>query len=390
MMPRSLVTSMVPRCGASHLRSEVSILASAALSLLALVPAAGAQSVDEIGARIAPQYHSYDIQSPSNLKISEFSVPLFVLVPVSPVLSFDIGTSYARADVRQTAAGQVTRSSVSGLTDTQIRGNYTLGNDFVVLTAGVNLPTGKSTVTEQQRLAAGLIGSDFLSFPISNMGTGFGGTAGAAVARPLGDWNFGFGASMRRAASYDPFNAAGVATLHYQPGNEYRVRGGIDRAVGTGRLALGLTYSTFGNDNLAGSIYNTGNRWLTQFGYDNSIGVGELTLGGWNLFRTAGTLADSSYLPHEDIGNVALAYGIPLRVMILEPNVEGRTWFQGGGVPTSFMGTFGLRSQVTMLGLTMVPSVQYSLGRIAAQDQAGADLTAAMSGWHGELAIRLR
>ena len=34
-----------------------------------------------IGARVAPQYHSYNIQSPSNLSISEFSVPLFVLVP---------------------------------------------------------------------------------------------------------------------------------------------------------------------------------------------------------------------------------------------------------------------------------------------------------------------
>src|SRR4051812_30931536 len=184
MTSHLMAGSMVPRCGASHLRSGFCILASAILSL-AIASTARAQSVDEIGARIAPQYHSYDIQSPSNLKISEFSVPLFVLVPISPVLSFDIGTSYARADVRQTTAGQVTTSNVAGLTDTQVRGNYTIGNDFVVLTAGVNLPTGKSTVTEQQRLAAGLIGSDFFSFPISNMGTGFGGTAGAAVARPV-------------------------------------------------------------------------------------------------------------------------------------------------------------------------------------------------------------
>jgi hypothetical protein len=177
-----------------------SFISRFAILALAFASTARAQSIGEIGVRIAPQYHSYDIQSPSNLRISEFSVPLFVLVPVSQALSFDIGTSYARAEVRQTAS-QVTTSSIAGMTDTQIRGNYTIGNDFVVLTAGVNLPTGKSTVSEQQRLAAGLIGSDFFSFPISNMGSGFGGTAGAAIARPLGDWNFGFGASMRRAAS---------------------------------------------------------------------------------------------------------------------------------------------------------------------------------------------
>ena len=63
----------------------------------------------------------------------KFSVPLFVLVPISSALSFDVGTSYARADVRRTTGGQVTASTVSGLTDTQIRGNYTIGNDFVVL-----------------------------------------------------------------------------------------------------------------------------------------------------------------------------------------------------------------------------------------------------------------
>lgn len=364
------------------------IAASVALAL-AWGRRARAQSLDDVSARVAPQYHSYDVHSPANLKISEFSIPVFVLVPVSPALSFDIGTAYAHANVRQTTSGQVTASSVSGLTDTQIRANYTFGNDFVVVTGGINLPTGESTVSQRQLVAASLIGSDFLAFPITNMGTGFGGTAGAAVARPIGDWNAGFGASMRHAASYDPFDANGGAALHYQPGNEYRVRGGIDRPVGTGRLALGLTYSTFGNDNLAGSIYNTGNRWLTEVGYNNSVGAGQLALTGWNLFRTAGTLADSSYLPHEDVTSAALSYGIGVTSMLLEPNVEGRTWFQGGGVPASFLGTFGLRSRMTVLGFAVLPGVQYSLGRLAAQGQI-AETTAAMTGWQVTLAVRLR
>jgi hypothetical protein len=357
---------------------------------LCTTTALGAQSIPDIGVRVAPQFHSYDVQSPSNLKISEFSVPIFVLVPVTPALSFDVGSSYARSEVTQTGSGKTTTSSISGLTDTQVRANYTVGSDFVVLTAGVNLPTGKSTVTEDERLAASLIGSDFLSFPISNMGIGFGGTAGLAVARPVGDWNLGFGASLRHAASYDPFDAAGGPALHYQPGNEYRVRGGLDRAVGTGRLQLGLTYSTFGNDNLAGSIYNTGNRWLTQFAFNNTIGAGQVTLVGWNLFRTAGTLADSSFLPHEDIANAQLSYGINVGQALIEPNVEGRSWMQGAGVPTSLMGTLGVRSQLSVLGLGVLPSVGYSFGRLAAQDVNGLNTTANLTGWHGTLAVRLR
>jgi hypothetical protein len=359
------------------------------LGLVATASSLSAQSIFDVGVRFAPQFHSYNIKAPSNTKISEFAVPVFVLVPVTSSFSVDVGTSYAHSQVDQTANGQKTTSTISGLTDTQIRANYTLGNDMVVLTAGVNIPTGQSTVKGPQLLAAGLIGSDFLSFPISNMGTGFGGTGGVAFARPVGEWNVGLGLSMRHASEYEPFDAGGDVALHYQPGNEYRVRGGIDRSLGSGRVNVGLTYSTFGNDNLAGSVYNTGNRWVTQLGLTNTYGPGTLVFSGWNLFREAGTLADSSFLGHENITNAALSYGVTVGGAVVEPNVEGRVWTQSGGAPTSLMTTFGVRSQINVRGFTMLPSVGFSLGKLAAQDN-GVNSTATLTGLHGTLAIRLR
>ncbi|HEY4130102.1 MAG TPA: hypothetical protein VGM50_05770, partial [Gemmatimonadaceae bacterium] len=252
------------------------------------VRSASGQSFGDIGARIAPQYHSYDLRSPSNTRISEFSIPLYASMPITPSFGLDLGTAWVDSRVTQTSSGSTAHSNISGLTDTQLRGTYVFGTDFVVLTAGLNLPTGQSTVSEKQALAASLIGSDFLAFPISNMGTGFGLTAGVAVARPVGDWNVGGGASVRRSSQYDPFDASGAGTpvLHYQPGNEYRLRAGVDRAIGTGRAALGLTYSKFADDNLGGSIYNTGDRYLTTASYDNALNGGTLTLSAWNLFRT--------------------------------------------------------------------------------------------------------
>jgi hypothetical protein len=199
----------------------------------------------------------------------------------------------------------------------------------------------------------------------------------------------GAGLSVRRSTQYDPFDANGGAVLHYQPGNEYRARGGIDRAFGTGRISLGLTYSTFANDNLGGFVYNTGNRWLTQFSLTNTYGPGQLALTGWNLFREAGTLADSSYLGHENIANAALAYGMTIGGMLIEPNLEGRLWTQYGDVPASGLATLGVRVQTSVLGLTMVPSAGFSLGRVAAQDQT-INATANLTGWHAALAIRLR
>jgi hypothetical protein len=348
-----------------------------------------AQSSGEITARLAPQFHSYSIDAPSNTTIREFSIPLFVVVPVTRELTVDVGTAYARSHVEQTTFGKTTTSDIAGLTDTQLRANYVLGNDFIVLTAGLNLPTGQSRVTIDQVLAAGLIGSDFLAFPISSMGTGFGETGGIAVARPVADWNVGAGFSMRRTEHYDPFDLGGGTSLRYQPGNEYRARVGADRAVGTGRVTLGFTYSTFGNDELAGSIYNTGNRYITQFAFSDDVGPGKIGIGAWNLLRTAGTLADSAFLGHENISNAALSYGIIVGETLVEPNVEARAWVQQGAA-TSLLTTLGVRSQLNVGGLAVLPGIGYSLGRVAAQDLSGSNTTATLTGWHATLAIRVR
>src|SRR5262245_23298776 len=112
------------------------------LALAGVALALGSQPSFNIGARVAPQLPSFNISSPTNTKISEPAIPLFVTIPVAPRLSFDVGTSYASARVEQTGTRKTT-SDISGLTDTQIRANLTLGNDFIILTGGVNLPTGQ-------------------------------------------------------------------------------------------------------------------------------------------------------------------------------------------------------------------------------------------------------
>ncbi|HEY9227281.1 MAG TPA: hypothetical protein VIP11_11575 [Gemmatimonadaceae bacterium] len=360
------------------------------LALACVAPALGAQSPFDIGARIAPQFHSYRISSPTNTTISEFAIPLFVTIPVAPRLSFDVGTSYASARVEQTGTRKTT-SDISGLTDTQIRANLTLGNDFIILTGGVNLPTGQAQVLDDQLPAASLIGSDFLSFPISNMGTGFGGTGGVAMARPVGDWNFGLGFSMRQSAEYEPFKLTTGSAMRYQPGNEYRGRIGLERPVGTGHFMVGLTYSKFGDDDLEGSVYNTGDRYLSQLDFNNDVAGGRLSISGWNLFRMKGTLVDGSTLDRENITNAALSYGVPLgSSAVLEPNVEGRSWLQGGGASTSFMGTLGVRLALSVGGFSILPGGGFSFGQIAAAEASGVNTTASLTGFHGTLAIRLR
>jgi hypothetical protein len=274
-------------------------------------------------------------------------------------------------------------SSLSGLTDTQLRATYTVGTDFLVLTAGVNLPTGQTEAGPAEQAAATRIASDFLLFPINGFGTGIGGTGGIAMAHPLGAWNLGAGVAVRHSASYNPFQDASGTALRFQPGDEYRARVGLDHPFGTGRVSLGLTYSKFGDDEANNFAYNTGDRYIAQGSITNSVGKASLALAGWDMYRAAGNLADGSASPSENIVNGGISMGFPMSAnTVLQPSIEGRlSTLQGE--PTSYMGTVGLRANWNLGFYALTPFVGYSVGQIG--DNAG---NSTLSGFRATLAIR--
>jgi hypothetical protein len=259
-------------------------------------------------------------------------------------------------------------------------------------------------VTTDQQTAAGRIGSDFLAFPISNMGTGLAATAGIAVARPLGDWNIGFGGAVRHSASYDPFDVTlppGQPVLRFTPGDEYRARVGVDRGLLAGRMSLGLTYSAFGNDDAGGSVYNTGNRLIAQAIVTNSVAGSTVTFAGYNVFRAPGKYASGDPAGRENIANGYLGVGLNMLGTLVEPSVEVRHWLQNipgvtvGTTTTtdrsqsSYLGTIGLRTKIPAMGFAAYPSVGYTMGKLATADASGAPVQADLTGFKAQLAIRI-
>lgn len=366
------------------------------LALAAPVQSARAQSVLDGELRLAPQYVQYRLQSPADERITELVVPLYLTVPIGSRFSVDVGTAYASA--RVTSGG--VRSEISGPTDTQIRGNLTLGGDFLVLTAGVNLPTGDASVTLDELSAAGRIGNDFLDFPISNMGTGLAATGGVAVARALGAWNVGVGAAMRRSAAYEPFELPDQR-FRYRPGNEVRARLGVDRELGSGRVALGLTYSAFGRDDLSGSAYNTGDRVIVQGALTGLAGASEYTLVAYNIFRGPGEYASGDRAGRENIANLFASLGLGAFGTLVEPSIELRHWRQTVHAPngaadeglarsqSSVLGTMAVRTRVDVGGVSVYPGVGYSRGRLAILDQEGAPARAALDGFRFQVAMQV-
>lgn len=362
-----------------------------AVLTLASVGTAGAQASEAMRIQAGPQVVQYRLGAPIDETVTEVAVPLFAVVPLGPRFALDIGTAYAQSRVRH-ARGE---SSVSGLTDTQLRANYTLGNDFIILTAGVNLPTGESTVAVAELLAASRIANDFLSFPISSMGTGAAVTGGVAVARPLGSWSVGFGGSVRRTSEFEPIRPDTGAGPRYQPGDEYRLRFGADRPVGTGQLAFGLTYSAFGQDDFGGSLYNTGDRVVGQVGYGRPVGIGTVNVAAWNLYRGAGQLIGGVESPWDDIVNASAS--LALRAAggaMVEPSVQLRGWFQRvaaeDGEPArtdrSMLAELGLRARFDAGAFSVHPGAGYTVGALAAGNRAKAPLT----GFRASLGLQLR
>ena len=354
------------------------------LRLLPIVIAAAPAALAAQGTavRAGPQYVSYTIGGSVDRTISQFAVPIAVILPVTSKFSIDIGTAFATSTV--TSGGG--SSSISGLTDTQIRANYAFGAN-VILTIGLNAPTGKSTLDPTQVVAASLVGSDLLGFPVPSMGTGFAATAGLAVAGDAGEWTLSAGASMRKATQYQPFSdTTGGANYKFTPGDEYRVRVGADRAAGGGHVSLGMSYSAFGSDlaqTATPTTYSTGNRLLSQALYARPLGDGgkEFFLTMWDLYTSEGQLL-GGLAPSQNIFNLGAALALHKGDLVFEPNLEGRLWSRTGG--GGFIGSGGLRLRIPAGNFIVYPGAAASFGSLT---DPGTSSSASFSGYRASLTI---
>ncbi len=287
-------------------------------------------------------YQDYSFDPGLGVKSSsQWAVPLVVVAPLGRGMSLDLTSNVTHSSISLYSGESET---LTGLTDTQLRWLYTVGRDRAVASLSVNLPTGKKSFSASEFQVSGSVGSNFLSFPVANFGTGFGVTGGLAYAAHSGAWNLGLAGALRYLASYKPFTDQ---TLDYTPGLEGRLRGAADRLIGErSRLVLGLTYSTFSTDvytgtgSLIGGWYNPGSRFIGDLGYAYAFGKNTLTLAAWDYYRLAGqTSAGAS--PKENIFDTELRFAWQATPkLVVEPLAGFRQWspadYRGGR-----LGVFG-------------------------------------------------
>lgn len=352
------------------------------LALAALAPAASGQGLADLSVISGPQYVNYKIGSGSGEKtVTQLSVPIAFILPVSERFTVDLSGSWA--DSRVSSSGALS-SKITGLTDTQLRGNFSFFDNTAVITVGMNIPTGMYKVPDAQQEAAGQIGSDFLLYPVSSMGSGSALTSGVALARTWGEWNVGFAGSFRYSSPFDAYQIQD-AVLRFEPGSETRARVGLDRAIGDGQLSLAGTYSTFTDDKADSTTFATGARMLGQATITFPTDRGSWTIGAWDLFRAEGQQIGAT-APSENISNVNVAYGWDVGDVFVQPSLEARAWMRGGE-KAGTVGSGGLRLRFEWKGLSMNPSMTYSIGNVY---PIASTTSIDVRGFRGQLLIRLR
>lgn len=328
-------------------------------------------------------------------KASQVAIPLAAVIPISARLSLDVGTFYAITSTTTASDGD---QSVSGLTDLQVRGAYTLGRDAAVLSLVVNVPTGVKFDGEEA-ITAGAAASNFLLFPVNSYSNGLSATGGVGLAKRMGDWGVGVAGSFRWNGEYRPY-VDGTAIINgtdtivdptYEAGFEGKIRVGADRSLGQGRFRVGLTFSTFGDDTYgAGSgsdtKYSPGNRFIAEGSYTWPGFGGTVSAYAWNYHRSGGATDNTDVSNSENI----LTAGLMARRGVgpnttFEPAVEGRfgSFNAGdGGGKVVALGV-GLRHRVSDR-ISIVPNARFEIGTL----DPGVGDNASLTGFGGSVFLR--
>lgn len=222
----------------------------------------------EVGGGIVLESYTFD--EPANTgfeKLTLMTLPFQASIDLTDDLNVSVAGAFAEGEM--TLEDESTQT-ISGLTDTSIRASYTLGQDRVVLSGAVFLPTGKVNLTEEEALVAGAIAYDLLPTRITNWGTGGGGDVSIAFALPAGAVSFGARVGYRLVAEYEPYDEGfqplgdigGGDVFVYDPGDQFYIRAALDANLSAAsKFTLSGTYQSFSDDATEGTnIFRSGDR----------------------------------------------------------------------------------------------------------------------------------
>ncbi len=205
------------------------------------------RSVDRpVRVSVDPRYQWYETSEGASL--TQLSTRLSASVPLGQRVTVQAQGSYAQM-------GGEDLTQVRGLTDVLGRVTYArpVGEGSVVLSMGVNAPTGKQRLNDDEMATARALSQNYYDFEVSSFSRGFSVGPQVTWAFPIGD-NFavGIGGTYTYQRGFRPTAELTEDSL-YVPGDGVGVNGGFDYKL-TSQSALGLdvSFRRYGTDQAGG------------------------------------------------------------------------------------------------------------------------------------------
>lgn len=326
---------------------------------------------------------------------SQLSVPISVRVPLGERWTVDASGAFATGTVKLSEPDPLTGTdeyTLNGLTDIRVRATGSVVGDNLLLTFGVNLPTGKTSLDRGEFAALRVLAAPALSFQSPVLGTGASATVGMVYARQMAGWAWALGGSYELNRSYAPVAlVAGLPAPDFSPGNTIHFSVGGDGLIGQHEMLVGVSADFFGRgklDGLSGGVGGTGadiapaNTKLGPiFTFDWQLRLAarsfrELTLYAVDRYRSSfereGVSVDGSSGNYLDAGVRGVYAATPSTGVLVALNLRHQT---GLNVDNT-LATAGVRSGALTLGIvrelprgyTLRPFVRGQLGKIESGD----------------------
>ena len=212
-----------------------------------------------------------------------FVIPVALRLPLGDAFSLDVAATWAQGKVER----EGTDFTLQGVTDTRLKLNWS-ATPWALVSFGASLPTGNSTHDGQEAIVASVLSTDLLGFREATWGTGPALTSAVATAARVGGWGIGIAGAYSVRGEFEPSDGI---DLTYQPGNETRVRIGLDRNIGNSTFTMGATVMDYSSDQAnSRNLFQAGRRMSFDATYAFRAGAGVWTIYTTDLVRDNGDL----------------------------------------------------------------------------------------------------
>ncbi len=231
----------------------LTMLAALTILIVCAVPAT-AQIIhgQPVAGQTSVVYNHWKVESDTEeATLTQFMIPVMAFVPVRD--NFELTFYSANSSNNLKGLGQ--EFDLNGLGDVRLQANHSFMGDQLLLSAGVNLPTGKKELARiDEMLVLQAMSLNFVNIPMRRLGEGFGFNILLGGAAVLAEGvRGGAGIMYDYVGEYKPYESAVEGRGDYDPGNKFSLNAGVDFEFDNNFWSLNAIYSIFSTDKYDGT-----------------------------------------------------------------------------------------------------------------------------------------